>query len=196
MKKLTLGMMTGFLLLIFSSWVQAGPIVTYTVSGTTNNWILDFSITNSLNVPNLDLYQFGIAEGTGEIVGSPTNWAPLLDNPINIGTTFPTAPDLFVNIWTADIPNGGLIKSGETVSGFIVRSTSSLMPQSVEWYAIAFDYTPDGHATYSGNDYYFSASNPLFVGTATATVPEYGSTLLFLSIGIASVLAFGWKLKN
>jgi hypothetical protein len=165
MKRLTVGLMTGVLLLVSASWVQAGPVVTYTVSGTPHNYVLNFSITNTLDVWNLEIYQFGIALDTGDITGSPSNWAPL-GSPLNIGTNFPGSPDLDVNLWISN--SDGHIQSGVTMSGFTVFSNAASAPASVKWYAIAYDFTTSGATAYPGLDSWYYVYNPLFVGTAAA----------------------------
>ena len=48
--------------------------VSYTASGSPSNWVLDFSVTNSLGGTN-DIYFFGVSLPTGHnIVGSPTGY--------------------------------------------------------------------------------------------------------------------------
>jgi len=79
MKKLALGMMTGmmtgFLLLVSASLVEAGPIVTYTVSGTPGNYLLNCSVTNALSV---------------------CGWQPIGAGNVN---GYAPSPDLLVNVW-------------------------------------------------------------------------------------------------
>jgi hypothetical protein len=163
MKRLALGIVVGFLLLGSASRVAAGPIVTYTVSGTPGHYLLNFSVTNTLSVRGLDIYQFGVAASTGTIVGSPhAGWAPL--GPFNINAYAPS-PDLVVNFWHN---NGGgpqgAIQSGVTLSGYVVLSTAASPPTSVEWFAFAFG----GTNPYPGLDSWFYPGNPLFTGIAAA----------------------------
>jgi hypothetical protein len=163
MKKLALGIVVGLLLLVSASRVAAGPIVTYTVSGTPGNYLLNFSVTNTLSVRGMDIYQFGVAASTGTIVGSPHGgWTPI--GPFNINVYAPS-PDLVVNLWhnNSGGPQGA-IQSGVTISGYLVLSTALSPPTSVEWFAFAFG----GPSAYPLLDYWFYSGNPLFTGIAAA----------------------------
>ena len=57
---------------------SADPVdVTYTVSGSSGNWTLDFSVTNNLNPADMDVYFFGVYLDSGrDIVGSPAFYDP------------------------------------------------------------------------------------------------------------------------
>lgn len=75
MRKLALGMILAVLLLVSAAWVEAQPIVAYTVSGTPGNYLLKFSVTNALSV---------------------RGWQPIGSGNVN---GYAPSPDLLVNVW-------------------------------------------------------------------------------------------------
>ncbi len=165
----------------------AGPIVTYTVSGTSGNWQLDFSVTNSLGVNNLDIYFFGIVNpNSGTAMTSPTpNW--IANNYDSVNTSGVGGPNItFNNTWLdADTSIPDMIQNGETLSGFTTVFNTASVPANITFNVSAFDWSGNGTAVYSGSDYYSSAQNPVFVGNATR-VPE-PSTILLFGVGLAGL---------
>lgn len=173
---------------------SATPVaVTYTVSGTSGAWVLDFTVGNNLN-PGQDIYIFGVLLPTTNILASPPQWAnPAHFNPSNDG-----GPNVnFNNVWHLPVATFGTsnaIAAGNSLSGFQAGVNTVAAPTSVEWLAIAQDVTPTGSAPYPGNNNYNfgvppppgfapSQENPGFVGTASP-VPEPSSMFL---IGTALV---------
>lgn len=192
---------------LFAFRASADPVgVTYTVSGSSGAWILDFSVTNDLNVGQ-DVYLFGVSLPAQDIVASPTGWTNCSIGPCFSGTTFnpgvplPSGINLngpnvtFNNYWHEPLgtSSSDAIASGETLSGFEVEVNSILPPTSVEWFATGVDNTPDGTAPYTGGGEFMISGdclavfgvtcavqdeeNPGFVGTATTPEPSSGLLL-------------------
>ena len=59
------------MLVLAAGSLSAKPIVSYSVSGSVNNWTLDFTVNNTTNQ---DLYVFGVLLGEPNVTGTPTGW--------------------------------------------------------------------------------------------------------------------------
>lgn len=191
--------------------------VTYTVSGSSGAWILDFSVTNNLNAGQ-DVYLFGVLLPAQDIVASPAGWTNCVHSctatTLNTVSGGPAGIDLggpnitFNNLWHEPLvlnPSDA-IPFGDTLSGFEVEVTSVLPPTSVEWFAYGADITPDGTAPYTGGGEFMisgdclaaygvtcavqSVENPGFAGSAS--VPEPSSALL-LAMSFLGVAAFAFR---
>jgi hypothetical protein len=156
--------------------------VDYTVVGAPGNWMLDFSVTNNLTSAPLDmgLFFFGVSLSDRHIVGSPIGYSgreaeiPIWDN-----TAFGGSSILYNNNWLSNDNNIPLLVPGTTLSGFQVRVTDLVAPDSVSWFAFGFSPNtyPDG--IYTGGDNFWTNNNPGFEGLARAEpVPEPSSLLL------------------
>jgi PEP-CTERM motif len=184
MKKFGLSILPALLLgaAMAISAARAAPVdVTETVSGSSGNWVYNFSITNNLGGTN-SVYFFGVNLPTENLTGYPTGWE---QQGIG-GSTWTNAPagssTIYNNNWiTAD--TSFAIAPGQSLGGFQVTDNSANALSSVDWFAYAFGGTYDG----AGN--FASSSNPGFEGTVTevAAVPEPSTwammILAFMGVG-------------
>ncbi|MEJ0046275.1 MAG: PEP-CTERM sorting domain-containing protein [Rhodospirillales bacterium] len=163
--------------------------MTYTVSGSSGDWTLDFSVTNNMTgFPGQGIYYF-IVQPNDAITGSPAGgWVDAGNAPYS----FAGAADATYNTaWIASgvFVNGGppdeAIFPGRTLSGFEVLDTSAKAPTSIDWVLFSSAQSVyDGGGNFYNND---SGTNPGFEGTATSLVPE-PSTLAILGIGLSGLL--------
>jgi PEP-CTERM motif len=162
----------------------AAPIVTETVSGTSGNYTLDFSVQNNLGNTN-DIYFFGVLIDSGrDIVGSPTGFNPNTW-PSWSNSAYGGSNLVYNNNWIdftySHLPNGS------TLGGFSVHTTDAVAPTSVHWFAYAYE------GTYYGSDHFNSSTNPGFEGVTRSAVPE-PSTLVMA--GLATVIGLGYQWRR
>jgi hypothetical protein len=163
----------------------AAPVdTTFTVTGTTGDWTLDFDVANNMTGTSLSLYFFGVAIDGGTVVGNPLDFSstayPTWNNVVYGGS------DLTYNgVW---INNGHVDYAGENLDGFLVHSTSVDAPTAVEWFALFSGSQYSGLSSFSTED-----GNPGFVGSAASqvsSIPEpSGLALVLAGLGVAGFLA-------
>jgi hypothetical protein len=127
---------------------QADPIdVTYTVTGSSGDWLYDFSITNNLG-GTLDIYSVSVTLPSAYYAGSPTGWSP---------TPVATPATNLQWCYTSCSFIGGL-PTGQMMGGFLAQDTSATALSSVSWTINAID----------PSQYYFeclfSSCFPVFYG--------------------------------
>jgi hypothetical protein len=179
---------------------RANPIsVSYDVSGSAGNWILDFTFTNDLpNTYNNSLYLVAVQLPATHIVASPANWSIYAGNP-NLGGPSGT---VYNNPWCIGGCIGGPdvqlgILSGQSLSGFEVDVTTSTAPSSVAWIVYAaFVTNGDVLGGYTGPECNPCGSNPGFEGVVGIPTPIAGAGLPGMTcvLGVAGLL--GWRRKR
>lgn len=157
----------GLALLGTLATAQADPVdVTYTISGSAGNWLLDFSVADNLGGTN-NLYLFGVFLPARDIAGSPTGWDPNAIGSYSPGFYGGSSTN-YDNLWITSPSGSTTITPGHTLGGFQARSTAVAMPSSVQWMAVA------AGGTYLGPGCSFICGaphdNPGFEGVA-APVP-------------------------
>ena len=160
---------------------QAEPFVAYSVSGQPGDWLLDFSITNTLRTPGMDIYFFGVSLPQYDIVTNPPGWPSRLNS--FTASDWGGSSTVYNNAWLGLVDSSSHIQSDETLSGFVARVATITPPASVAWFAFAFS---DVGAQYARSDFFNTRINPGFEGeaaSAPAPVPEPASMLLFLTGG-------------
>ncbi len=170
---------------------QASPVdVTYTVSGSSGNWTLDFSVTNNLGGTN-GIYAFGVLVQSPTVSNYPVgwfsggpgaNWSLYGGSNTNYDATWLTCP-------VASCPANYQINNvlpGQTLSGFRVVDAEATAPALVSWYAVA------AGGNYSGPGCSFICNapfdNPGFEGTALAAAPVPVPAALWLFGSALSVM--------
>jgi hypothetical protein len=154
--------------------------VSYAVSGSPGNWLVDVTFTNNLGYlgPNYEIYFLGIQLPSTDIVNSPSPFASANNpwGPLPSGTTYN-------NNWCVDAcinRTFGLgILPGQTVSGFEALDTDLSAPTSIQWFAYAFN---DG-----------GPGNPGFEGIAGTPLP---AALPLFATGLGALGLLGWRRKR
>jgi hypothetical protein len=165
--------------MIFSVPAMAAPIVSYSTSGGPMNWVLDFSVNNTLGDGN-DVYILGVQPEYGITTGGPTGWFINYWPSWNNQSYFGAGSNItYYHTWYD--PTYTLLPAGNTLSGFQVQVFSTEAPTSVPWFTASY-----GGSYYEGQDYIYSNQGyPLFMvfeGTAYAqqnAVPIPGALWLF-----------------
>lgn len=188
-----LKLLLGALVLSFS--LSAGPInVSYTVTGSSGDWTLDFSVNNNLaGASNQSMYFFGVDLTSTDITATPASFG--VDPGTFVTSPFGGSNTVYDDVW--GVPVGyGLAVPGTTTSGFEVTTSDITAPAEVGWFAFTFD--PTNSTPYTGGGNFNTPQNPGFEGLATqssTTTPE-PSTLPLLGAGLAGICASRRKSKQ
>jgi hypothetical protein len=171
---------------------SAAVDVTYTVTGSTGAWNLNFTVTNNMTAwPGQDVYQFGVLLSGPGITGSPTGYDPTVyatwTNFFSGGSSI-----FYNNIWYDGTDFNHLLP-GSSLSGFVVQISDAVAPSSVPWFAYSVASTFDPNDIYTGADAFNIDPNFLtagFEGTANqsvsaSAVPEPVS-IGFVVMGLAA----------
>ena len=164
--------------------------VSYTVSGSAGDWLVDFSVTNNLG-SGWGIYVFGTALPSTDIVNSPNpNWTPPFAYSVLTGasgTSYNNLWCVYACLYNGD-PNFAVdqsaagIQSGETLSGFVALDTALIFPASLPWIV---------DATLVVNGTIVSGSQ--FEGIANTPLP---AALPLFATGLGALGLFGWRRKR
>ena len=182
MKKTMLAMV-GLALLGGLATAQASPVdVTYSVSGSAGNWLLDFKVSDNLGGTN-NLYLFGVLVSPRDIPSSPVGWDPNAINGYN-PSNYGGSNTNYNDIWITSPSGTTTVTPGHSVSGFQARSTASTMPSTVPWMAVAAGgtYLGPGCAFICGAPH----DNPGFEGFAAPVSASVGDAA---DVGVEFALA-------
>ena len=168
------------------SYAVVSPPVeaSYTVSGTSGNWLVDFTFTNNFAQPNWSLYFAGIRVGATDIASSPAGYNNSYSSYPDFNLNAGAAPVLwdgtfFDNNWYN--PSANTLRSGTSLSGFKAVSHQAEAPTSIPWLVFVYNF----EEPYTGSDYIYRVGNPGFQGVAVAAVPEPESyAMMLLGLGV------------
>jgi hypothetical protein len=164
------------------------PAVTYTVTGSPDNWALDFTVHN---YTNQSLYFFGVSLPAADITGSPSShWCTTCYTRWS-NAAFGGSNTSYNNVWIAQVFSAWEVDPGTSLGGFTALDTADVAaPTSIHWFAYTLNQGGEGDYTGGGN--FYSTFVPGFEGSASP-VPEPRSIgLLFAVIGGVG-LAAGWR---
>lgn len=178
--------LAGVLLSAVTSLAHAAPIdVSYTMSGSPEHWLFDFSVTNNLGGSN-DLYLFGVRLLVPQVSATPNGWDTLgsSGNWSLYGGSNTEYNARWITCPSASCPIGHpltAIQAGQTLNGFLVLDGELTPPTEVSWFAVAAGgtYTGPGCAFICGAPH----DNPGFEGLAVQVanpVPLPASLALFM----------------
>lgn len=190
---------------------EAAPVeVTYTVTGTSGDWYLNFTVTNNISINNeIYLLRFYVDQAV-RAVSAPKSWRYYDSN-----TSFYVSNQLykFNHLWQGGYGNVNegnfLIQNGESLSGFAVKSKSIFEPTYINWAAYTHGdsyYGPDV-AFYSSDSPYFYSKFPVFVGEASEAVPSNPDTpdipavpepgsIWLVTVALAALISCSRKMRN
>ena len=151
---------------MLSSAAQAAPIdFAFSVSGTTNNWTYDFSVTNNLGA-DWQIYFFGVSlanpanavDNKEMITSYLANW----NNVIYGGTT----TNYNVN-WISPYTDIGV--GPAATEHFLVSDTSTTALTEISWFA--YGVKPDASGNYTDSPHLGRGFNPGFEGVNATILP-------------------------
>ncbi|MFZ4507256.1 MAG: PEP-CTERM sorting domain-containing protein [Fimbriimonas sp.] len=153
----------------------AAPIISVSVTGTSGNYIYDFSVSNTLGGTN-NINYFGVALDSSDTVGSPSVFEDF--GPWQYNHSFGGSTTLYSSSWIDEYAL--TLQPGLTLGGFKVHSSKDSIATSIKWFAFA-----DG-GTYLGGDNFSSPDFPGFEGTVSP-VPEPAS---MIALGFGALALF------
>lgn len=185
-------------LLVTSRACPANPIdVYYTASGTSGNYLLDFTVVNNMTSdPTQNIYFFGIELNNPTIQASPTGFDPNIfskwDNSSEGGSS-----TVYNAVWE-DVPATSFLggTSPTSLSGFTVKVTDATLPTTVNWFAYSKSLNS---VIYTGGGNFNDAVptfNPGFQGTSNLTSVPEPSTLALLSVSGIACGVWGFRRRS
>lgn len=186
--------------LVTSQDCLSNPIdVSYTASGTSGNYLLNFTVVNNMTSnPTQDIYLFGVRLDNSSVQGSPTGFDSSFYTTWNNQTNGYGGSNTDYNAVWVDFSKSHFPGSSSptSLSGFTVKVTGLNLPTTVNWFAYSISstsspYTGDGNF-YAGSP---NNSNVGFEGTFVhpSNVPEPSTFALLSLSGIACGV---WNLRR
>jgi hypothetical protein len=172
---------------MISTGLLAQPVVTYTTSGTSGHYTLDFTINNTTpGTDGFDIYYFGVLVN-GKVSSNPPGFnSAYFSNLHTLGIIGPASNWPFNNYWID--PGYDSLPTGKNLSGFKVSDTDQSAPISVQYFALGYD----AGRSYGGpdNENLSSPNNPpLFTGHALTAIPEPTTFPLIAGVLLLSLSA-------
>jgi hypothetical protein len=176
-----------------SAGLFAQPVMSYTVSGASGDYTLDFTVNNTTpGTQTQNIVYWGVRVD-GRISGIPTG-----DESLGVWSPYSydgAGANILYNVsWGGDVNS---LPPGTTLSGFTVTDTDATAPTFVPYFAYGYDFGVD----YTGPDNLdpLYPYNPLFEGNATpagAGVPDSGTTMSLLGIALGAVGGISRKCRK
>jgi len=165
---------------------KAQPVVSYSVSGSSGNYTLNFTVNNTTpGTQNQDIYFFGLYDPNATISGTPLGYALYGGySPYGSDGAGSPTPLTYNNAWIDQ--SYTYLPTGSTLSGFDLLDTSLTAPTSLDYFAYGYDFGAD----YTGPDNLDPRDggfNPLFEGATS--VPEPTTLTLAGLGGLAALVA-------
>lgn len=184
-------LLAGLGLRLICNDLSAQPVVSYTISGTPDDYTLNFTVNNaSPGTAGFDIYYWGVL-ADGSLSGTPSGYAAETFSEVH-RVEAGDDPDWTFNTYWIDASYTHL-PSGDTLSGFGLLDTDTTPPASIPYFA----FGENGGATYTGPDNHnlTNPTNPLFLGYASVAVPE-PATFPGLAAAVLVWLACSFSLKR
>jgi hypothetical protein len=160
-----------------STSLFAQPVVTYSVSGSSGDYLLDFTVNNTTpGTQTQDIYYFDVGVPSSSVTAAP-------------GGFYVAGNDAWVD------ETYTLLPTGTTLSGFDVLDTSATAPTIVPYFAYGYDF---GVAYTGPGNLDGDPQNPLFEGNAVvgAGVPDAAATLPMLGVAAGALVCFSRKFRK
>jgi hypothetical protein len=163
---------------------SAAPVdVTYTVTGSSGDWTLDFTVANNMTGSGQSIDFFGLSID-GPVSGSPTHYSPFSGQSYTVSNYYGSTV-LYSDFWVSwrNSPTD-VVQVGSSTSGFLVHLSDAVVPTDINWFAFTDGTTCD----YTGGDNNITGSyNTGFEGIAhvqdvpALVVPEPANVALLLA---------------
>lgn len=150
--------------------------VSYTVSGTSGNYVLDFTVNNNIQ-EGQEIYFFGVKLSDRNIISSPSGFDPNSWSSWGYNNYYGGSDTVYNNNWIG----GPAIQYGQSLSGFQVQIADEVAPTDVQWFAYGVG------TDYYGEEGFNHGYNPGFEGGTSEAVPEPMS-MAALGLGAVALL--------